>query len=162
MHPRNSFLLVGAGALLLVTSLFLIRAPLQGQNSDYAAEDPELAVMMTRMQYFTHKLVLSIENRNIELAAFYHHELEEVTEDVIARVPSYDGYPVADLTRSMLLPAIGTIEDGLASRDWVTIDDRLKRMIETCNACHAATDHAFIRIQPQFDINPFLQDFRPQ
>jgi hypothetical protein len=162
MQSRPAFLVAGAGALLLVIALFAMRAPLTGSHADHASEEPELAVLMAQMQYFTHKLGLSVEHRNIELAAFYHHELEEVTEEVIDHVQTYDGYPVADLTRAMLLPLIEVMEESITRRDWANIDGDLARLIDTCNACHAATDHAFIRIEPRFDINPFLQDFRPQ
>jgi hypothetical protein len=162
MQSRPAFLVAGAGALLLVIALFAMRAPLPGPYADHTSEEPELAVLMARMQYFTHKLGLSVGFRNIELAAFYHHELEEVTEDVIGHVQTYDGYPVADLMRAMLLPLIESMEESLTRRNWANIDGDLTRLVEGCNACHAATDHAVIRIEPSFDINPFLQDFRPQ
>lgn len=122
------------------------------------AEEPGLAVLMERMQTHTHKLQLSIGARNAPLAGFYLHEIEETAETIIETIPRYDDYPVADLTREMLLPAIERLEDAIESGDWNASDTRFSETLAACNACHQVSGHGYVRIVPN-DVNPFAQDF---
>ena len=124
------------------------------------ANGPGLAASMERMQTYTHKLQLSVEARNAPLADFYLHELEEVTEHVADNIAHYREYPVGELTRELLVPAIEALEDAVDAGAWDRADAGLARMIEACNTCHQATGHGAIRIAPA-TINPFAQDFSP-
>ncbi|HUG97760.1 MAG TPA: hypothetical protein VMQ83_01120 [Gammaproteobacteria bacterium] len=120
--------------------------------------EPGLAVLMERMQTYTHKLQLSIDARNAPLAHFYLHELEETSEFVADTIEHYDDYPVGALVREMLLPRIEQLEDVTDAVDWPAGDSGLTDLIGACNACHVATGHGHIRITPA-DSNPFAQDF---
>jgi hypothetical protein len=117
-----------------------------------------LAVMMERMQTYTHKLQLSIEARNARLADFYLHELEEAGEYVAEHIPHYGDYPVGQLTSEMLLPAIEQLEDSVEAGDWAASDADFRKLLEACNACHLVTGKGYIRIVPA-RVNPFAQDF---
>lgn len=137
--------------VLLGTLLSAVAAPA-------LAEEPGLALLMERMQTYTHKLQLSIGARNAPLADFYLHEIEETAETIIDNIPRYDDYPVGELTREMLLPVIERLEDAVKSGEWDASDMRFSEMLAACNACHQASGHGYVRIAPN-DTNPFAQDF---
>jgi len=122
---------------------------------------PGLAVQMKDMQYWSHKLALSVGAENAELADFYHHELEEAVEDLIDSIETYDGFAIAQLTEVMLVPTLDAVEDAIDEGDWTEARSAVSAMVQSCNACHVATDHGFIRITEGFDVNPFNQSFAP-
>jgi mono/diheme cytochrome c family protein len=143
------------------TCLFFMLATALGPGALPAvASGPGLAASMEKMQTYTHKLQLSVEARNAPLADFYLHELEEVTEHVVDNIAHYREYPIGDLTREMLVPAIEALEDAVDERAWDEADAGFSRMLEACNTCHQATGHGAIRIAPA-TMNPFAQDFSP-
>jgi hypothetical protein len=123
-----------------------------------AGAEPGLAVLMERMQTYTHKLQLSIEARNAPLADFYLHELEEVSEFVVENIERYDEFPVAELVKEMLLPMIEQLEEVVEEGEWAASEARFTDVIRACNACHHVTGHGFIHIVPAAG-NPFAQDF---
>lgn len=120
---------------------------------------PGLAIQMKYMQHWTHKLGLSVEAENLELADFYHHELEHATEDLIESIENYGGFPIAQLTETMMVPMMDALEDALEAGNWTQIRSAYTAVITSCNTCHVATDHGFIVINEGFGNNPFNQDF---
>src|SRR5690606_37412635 len=82
---------------------------------------PGLAIQMKYIQHWTHKLGLSVEANNTELVEFYHHELEEGAADLMAPIKEYDGFPIADLVGTMLVPQIQAFEAAEESGDWEKI-----------------------------------------
>lgn len=125
-------------------------------------EDHDLIGKMGAMQYFAHKLDLSIRARNRELAGFYAHEIEETLE-ATGEIDEYHGKPVGQLSEAMLAPAFERFERALDDKNggWETIDRRFGELIDACNACHQATGYPFIAIR-RTDANPYMQDFDPQ
>jgi len=138
--------------------LFLLGTLLGALAAPAVAEEPGLAILMERMQAYTHKLQLSIGARNAPLADFYLHELEETAEFVVDNIPTYDDYPVGELTREMLLPAIERLEDAVKSGEWTASDTRFSETLAACNACHQVAGHGYVRVAPA-EANPFAQDF---
>jgi len=120
---------------------------------------PGLAIQMKYIQHWTHKLGLSVEANNTELVEFYHHELEEGAADLMATIKEYDGFPIAALVESMLIPQIHAFESAEESGDWDQIRTAYSAIITSCNTCHVATDHGYIVINEGFGNNPFNQDF---
>ena len=143
--PLNRVPAVLAGLLCLVA------APALGDS-------PGLAMLMERMQTYSHKLQLSVEARNERLAHFYLHELEETAEYVVDNIAHYDDYPVGPLVKEMLLPTIEELEEAVEAGEWTAADTRFVDMLRACNACHVATHHGYVRIAPATG-NPFAQDF---
>jgi hypothetical protein len=141
---RGSRALLAAICCLLTTSL--------------PGAEPGLAVLMERMQTYTHKLQLSIDARNAPLADFYLHELEETTEFVVGNIERYREFPVAELVKEMLLPMIEQLEEVLEEREWAASEARFTDLIRACNGCHQFTGRGFIHIAPAVG-NPFAQDF---
>lgn len=139
---------------MIASMLALVGAPVN-------AAEPGLAVLMERMQTYSHKLQLSVAARNAPLAGFYLHELEETAESIIENIASYDEQPVGELTRQMFMPALELLEDAIDEPDWAAGDRRFTAMLEACNGCHVASGHSQIRIVPASG-NPFAQDFSVQ
>jgi len=128
-------------------------------ESHMGVNAPGLAIQMKYIQHWTHKLGLSVEAQNTELVEFYHHELEEGAEELIATIKEYDGYAIADLTESLLLPQIKAFETAEKSGDWNQIAQAYQTIISSCNSCHQASAHGYIKIVDGFGNNPFNQDF---
>ena len=123
-----------------------------------AADDEiELVSYMSSLQYFAHKAGLAVSHKNQKLAAFYAHEIEEVIEKV-EKVKSYDGFPVGNLAKSILLPAFEDFEAKLKAEDWKNASTAFDKVIDACNSCHRATEHGFIKINRGYD-NPYIQFF---
>jgi hypothetical protein len=110
------------------------------------ASEPELALLMSRQQVWMDKLGASVRAENRELMDFYAHELEESTEGIIANVETYDGFKIADLTRSILIPDLQRLATAIDGAPISDVKLAYSRLIQSCNACHAATDHGFILI----------------
>lgn len=123
----------------------------------------ELAPYMGEMQTLTHKLSLSIEASNPKLARFYAYELKVILETTQNEVPEYDGQPIALLIERITLPVVDDLASALARDDAAQkeLADGLDSVIDSCNECHTATLHEFIKITRGSGVNPFAQDFTP-
>jgi hypothetical protein len=151
---------------LLILALVILTGYLWNKVSvleqEIAAQSvPGLYESMTQMQLITHKLAYAIDYENEALVDFYIHELEELTEDIIESGMIYHGYPVAELTESMLEPAIERLEEAVEVSDWNGIKNQFRVLVNSCNSCHAATDYPHIIITERSEINPFNQRFEP-
>ena len=147
---RASRALYGPAALLAALAV----------SGPAAASGAGLAERMSHLQRHTHKLQLSVEARHPELVGFYLHEIEEVAEEIRDEVETYDDHPIGRLTGEMLLPAVEALEEPVAAGDWDAADTGFDRLLSACNACHAATEHGYIRIVRKKG-NPYNQDFSP-
>lgn len=119
--------------------------------------DVELVDNMSQLQYFSHKAALSIDAENRQLADFYVHELEEMLEQTES-IESYDGHPIGELAGAMLRPAVEDLEEALDEGEWPAVNSAYDSMIDSCNACHQATEHGYIKIERSSQ-NPYMQDF---
>lgn len=126
------------------------------------SEDHDLIGLMGQMQYFSHKLDLAIRAQNRELVDFYAHEIEETLE-AATEIEEYHGKPVGELTEAMLALVFERFEQAVddQSGGWEAIDTRFGELVDTCNACHQATEYGFINIQ-RTDANPYMQSFEPK
>jgi len=122
---------------------------------------PELALLMGDLQRLTHKLALSADAGNAELAAFYLHESQEQLRKIQSEAPEYENIPVALLIDRLAHPAYAPMRDAVTARDMKGMREGMNAIVQACNACHTATQHAFIRITPGTEVNPFNQSFAP-
>lgn len=155
------FLLPGIVACFL-TVMFLFSYCNRAEDVSHTRQQettPELANYMSQLQYFSHKLALSVEAENKEAAEFYFHEVEELIEAVKEDVPEYEGHDIAGLMERLLEPQIAPAENALEGNDWENARSGLIMFIDACNTCHQATDHGFIWITPGFGDNPYNQSF---
>ncbi|WP_462253207.1 hypothetical protein [Ekhidna sp.] len=110
-------------------------------------------------QRFSHKLWLAGKNENWELADFYTHELEEVTEQLIEGNVIHDDYNLSNLSEAMLMPKIEKVEEAIRKKDEVLFLDNYELMIASCNLCHNTTKHNFIKITIPNDSTIWNQEF---
>lgn len=122
-------------------------------------EEAELALHMTRLQRWTHKTTLALQARNPDLADFYLHEMEESIETIQTEAPTYEGYAVSELTEKMLVPRVKALDEALDDRNWEAVDARVGELAQSCNQCHTATDHGFVKVDLDDVPNPYAQDF---
>lgn len=124
-----------------------------------ALADEGLAMRMVWMQTWLHKLDLSVQAGNAELAEHYLHELEEQAEEIVEDIETYEGVAVGQLVGELLVPALEAADQALDAN----AGDReaVVRLIGVCNQCHEASGHPAIRVVPASG-NPFNQDFRPR
>lgn len=123
-------------------------------------EYPILAAM-GYYQRFSHKLWLSVENENWELAEFYAHELEEVTEELVASNVMDDGMELSTYAEQMLAPAVKEMDLAIDRKDALLANQKYVALVNSCNACHTITRHAYIKIEVPDSVRPYNQDFVP-
>jgi hypothetical protein len=128
---------------------------------DESTATPELALLMGDLQRLTHKLALSADAGNAELAAFYLHESQEQLRKIQTEAPEYENLPIALLIDRLAHPAYASMQEAVAAKDKERMLAGVDSIIQSCNACHTATQHAFIRITPGTESNPFNQSFAP-
>lgn len=159
---------VGARAAILVLAAGLIFAAAaywggpdaHGRGSAYEeGEGPELAPYMGDMQRLSQKLGYSIQARNGPLAAFYIDEIEEGLEQIEDRFPVWEDYPLPKLVRIIAEPAVGRLRDEIAARHWEEVDAAYAALVQSCNRCHASTEHEFLVITAPRGEPPFNQRF---
>jgi hypothetical protein len=129
-----------------------------------AQEDaPELALLMGDLQRLTHKMALSANEGNAELAAFYMHESLEQLKTIQQQAPVYEDQPVALLIERMALPAYQPFKEAVTAKpaDRKRMLTALDGVIQSCNQCHVAAHHPLIRITRGTEVNPFNQSFKP-
>ena len=145
----------------LALALFAVGCTAAPADSSVEQEEAELAPYMDLMQRHGAKLGYAIQARNLKLSEFYLHEIEESLEEIAAEIPEHDGYPIARLIDQVALPGLAPLEEAMTIRSWSRIDEAYVAMIDTCNACHAATEHEFLVILPAEGEPPFMQRFAP-
>jgi len=82
------------------------------------------------------------ENRNWAMAAHQIEEIEETFELALARRPKYD----VPMGEAFIKVAIPGLVEAIDAEDLALFRERFAEMTVNCNACHMATDHAFVRI----------------
>ncbi|MBU6303153.1 MAG: hypothetical protein KGS60_16520 [Verrucomicrobia bacterium] len=134
---------------------------LHAQTPASDSDVPELALLMGDLQRLTHKLALSADAGNAELAAFYLHESQEQLRKIQREAPEYENLPIAVLIDRMAHPAYAPLQEAIAAKDQERMVAGLDLIVQSCNACHVATQHGFIRITRGTEVNPFNQSFAP-
>ena len=159
-------LMLGGGFNLVVGNLALSPASARANSPQYlpappgptTVASPELATFMGHLQKMTHKLNLSLVAENPGLSAFYLHEVEEVLEQVLATFPTHDGFPVGDMVSDYTLASLDPLSAFITSGDWIGASRSYVRFVDSCNSCHEATGHGFIKVNAS-SANPFNQNF---
>lgn len=124
-------------------------------------EHGEIAPHMAALQRFAEKLHLAGEAGHWELAGFYEHELEETAGALIAGDFEEGGQEIGPLVEQFLLPAVARVGEAVEAGDGAAFEAAYGELVTSCNACHAVTNHGFVRIVVP-DGNPYpSQDFAP-
>ena len=155
---------------LMVGTLTLHACSGDGEVMEYEEETHEVSAAqvdeisliyhMSFISRYATKLYFAGDAENWELADIYSHEIEEISEDIVSRGEMHDGINISELVDTMLLPQIEKLEEAIDSGDRQMFLSRYTVMVETCNACHVASDYGAVKVAvPQS--NPFSQDFSP-
>jgi len=119
------------------------RSPVAGE---VASADYPLGEQMGYLQRYADKLWFAGKRGDWELAKFYQGEITETAEDIAHAKVTKDGIAVSTLLESQLPPAVEALGHALDARDPVRFETRYRAMVESCNACHVAAEHSFIRV----------------
>ncbi len=122
-------------------------------------EHYELAKAMGYLQTYSHKLYLAGENENWKLSEFYAHEIEETIEEIENAKVVDEGYDISALVGTMTNPAFEKVEKSIHDKNAKAFADSYKLLIQSCNACHQATEHQFVKIEVPVKGKGFSQDF---
>ena len=160
-HTSTLLVLVGFGLVAAIALQAPSQEPARLEPLSAEPAQPELALLMGELQRLTHKMALSADAGNAELANFYMHESLEQMKKIQTEAPEYEGQPVALLMDRMGLPAYATMQEAVNAKDKQRMLAALDTVIQSCNACHAATLHPFIRISRGTEVNPYNQSFQP-
>lgn len=138
----------------------------QSAAQDTAAAQPqepvELAALMGDLQRYAHKMALSAHAQNRTATLFYLHETEAVTNEIIEKVPTYEGYSIATLMDQIFVPRVDSLDAAMDRENWNEIAVKIDEVVRACNTCHSASAHGFVQITEGIDKNPYNQTFEPQ
>ncbi|WP_291727749.1 hypothetical protein [Bernardetia sp.] len=129
-------------------------------TSEEDKEHYELAIAMARMQGYMQKLHFAGEHQNWKLAQFYTHELEETMEDIIDHKVMDDGKNISSLVKTMAFPNIEKLEKTIKSEDKASFVEGYQLLLRSCNNCHVASNHQFIKITTPKNADVINQDFK--
>lgn len=118
---------------------------LEKQLAAPAAEYP-LGENMGYMQRYAEKLWYAGEAGNWALAGFYRDEIAETEESIARAHATADGIDVSQRVAALLPPALEAVGRAVAARDPGQFRQSYQAMVVSCNTCHAASQHGFIRI----------------
>jgi hypothetical protein len=129
-----------------------------------APETDEYPILeaMGYYQRFSHKLWLAMEKENWELAEFYVHELEEVTKEFVESNVVDEGVELSTYAQQILVPAIEEMDEAVDQKNVDLATSNYLALVNSCNACHAITKHAYIKILVPDSVRPYNQNFSLQ
>jgi len=135
-------------------------SPEDKEESKKEEEHYELALAMARMQTYMQKLHFAGQNENWKLAQFYTHELEETMEDIIAHNVVDEGQEISGLVKTMAFPNIEKLEKNIESENKTSFVKGYQLLLRSCNNCHVASKHEFIKITTPKTEDFINQDFK--
>jgi len=112
---------------------------------------PHLGQMKLTNQIYHTKLYYAGSEQNWDLAEFYTHELTESLEDIIHYYPEYEGLKIKKLATKTALRQVQKLEKALESKSLVEFQEGYVQLTNSCNACHVATQHQFIKMLQKGD-----------
>lgn len=113
------------------------------QSGPYA---PGLGEIMTLQQMRHAKLWFAGAARNWPLADYELDELKEGFEDAAKLHPVHEGVPVADMIAKLTPGPLEEISAAISKKNFAGFARAFDRLSATCNSCHQAANHGFIRI----------------
>ena len=109
------------------------------------------------------KLGLAAHERNWELAAYAHKELQQALSTVAKVQPKFRNLTVAEMIESMTAEPMHAVETAIQAKDAKKLAEAYDSLTDGCNACHAALNHGFIAIKaPETSAFPNQEFKEPQ
>jgi len=128
---------------LRVTKSGETRAP---ATAEVAPADYPLGEEMGYLQRYADKLWFAGKQGDWELAKFYQGEITETAEAIAHAKVTRDGIAVSALLESHLPASMEGLSQALDARDRGRFETSYRAMVDSCNACHMAAEHSFIRV----------------
>ncbi len=119
----------------------------QAQASGGVPYTIRLADLMLFQQIRHDKLWFAGAARHWDLASFALHELKEGFEAVEKSFPKLGDTPLAPMAEAVIEKEIAEVEKAIEAHDRKAFIAAFDKLTQSCNACHQATDHAFIAIK---------------
>ncbi len=146
--------IVGIGILGLIMQFCSTTKKEEPERKEYP-----IIETMGFYQRFSHKLWLAGKNENWELAKFYVHELEEVTEELVRSNVIDEDKNLSNLAEAMFQDKVEKMEDAVRLKDQVIFREYYDLLISGCNLCHQATNHPYLKMKVPEDNDKFNQNF---
>jgi hypothetical protein len=135
---------------------------LQTPGPSNAPHDYPLGENMGYMQRYAEKLWYAGQSGNWDLARYYHDEMQETAEDIAGAHVVKDAVQISTTLNTLLPPVLKQLDASIAARDQGAFRQAYQTVIKTCNACHVAAKHPFIRVEvPSGTGGHWNQDFAP-
>ncbi|MBK6264259.1 hypothetical protein JKA74_04360 [Marivirga sp. S37H4] len=156
MNKNTIAIVIGLIAIILAVmnliSIGQLNSSMEAKGTDapvtpITEEKYEVAKAMGYMQRFSTKLYWAGSQENWELSEFYAHELEETIEEISEADVIDEGFAVSEMVTKMSIPAFEQVEEAIKKQDKSAFESSYQLLIQSCNACHAASKHAFIEIK---------------
>jgi len=107
----------------------------------------DIKQVMARKLYYADKTWHAGEARDWQAAGWYAWQVWRMGNSIAAAGIENSNGPLAELEQSMFLPTIDPLLETMRNDDVAAFEARYRDMVAACNACHAATEHAYVRIR---------------
>jgi hypothetical protein len=121
-----------------------------------------LGEIMSLQQMRHLKLWFAGQAKNWPLADYELDELKEGFDDVIKFFPVKDDMKIGDMAGSTVLPVLPDVKSAIEAKDGAKFAAAFDKLTAACNACHQASNHAFIVIQRPTTSPYTNQSFTPK
>lgn len=141
-----------SGAAWLQSKQPVSRAPVKAEEPEppgYPLEDS-----MARLLRLTWKLGRALDQGNLNLAVFYHHEMDAITEEIVVHGVLHEEKPIGYMTSLMLQPPLAQLEGNLERGDLIKSRSSFMKVIESCNTCHTGVGVVHPPITPPPPLEP--------
>jgi hypothetical protein len=147
----------------IVISAFIVAgsAVLAAAQPARAPYEPGLGEFMMATQLRHAKLWFAGKSHNWALAAYEIDEIKEGLEDATRLHSTVDGFPVAEMIKTMIDPRIARLEKAVGAKNNTQFVAAFDELTNGCNACHAGAGKPFIRIQRPSEPPLSNQNFAP-
>jgi len=146
-------------AVLALALMLPARAAEEGAKETYASS---LGEIMSLQQMRHLKLWFAGQAKSWPLADYELDELKEGFDDVIKFFPMKDDMKIGDMAGSTVIPVLPGVKSAIEARDAGKFAAAFDKLTAACNACHQASNHAFIVIQRPTTSPYTNQSFTPK
>ncbi len=118
---------------------------------------PGFGEFMSSIQAHHAKLWFAGQYQNWQLADFELHEIEEA----LVKIQKFNTERPESKDIKMINPAMDSIKNAIQQKNPILFKNSFVLLTNTCNSCHKATQHEFIRVTVPAALPVVNQDFKP-
>lgn len=119
---------------------------------------PGLGTLMKHVQTHHAKLWFAGSNENWALADFEIHELKERFEAIEKYHAGNDEIEPID----MIYPSLDSVSQAVDQKHQAKFENSFSVLNKTCNSCHDATDHGFVKVKTPEEPPFSNQQYQPE